>query len=45
MNILIIDDDAHLRKSLRLALQTMNHRVMEAQGGSLALALLEPIYF
>jgi NtrC-family two-component system response regulator AlgB len=31
MNILLIDDDAHLRKSLRLALETLGHRVLEAR--------------
>src|SRR5262249_45644039 len=30
MNILLIDDDQNLRKSLRLALETMNHKVTEA---------------
>jgi NtrC-family two-component system response regulator AlgB len=30
MNILLIDDDQSLRKSIRLALETMNHRVTEA---------------
>jgi NtrC-family two-component system response regulator AlgB len=34
MNILLIDDDASLRKSLRLALETMNHRVREASDSS-----------
>lgn len=36
MNILIIDDDASLRKSLHLALETMNHRVAEAADGDAA---------
>jgi len=36
MNILIIDDDASLRKSLRLALETMGHRVTEAPDGARA---------
>jgi NtrC-family two-component system response regulator AlgB len=36
MNILVIDDDADLRKSLRLALETMDHRVTEAQDGTRA---------
>jgi NtrC-family two-component system response regulator AlgB len=40
MNILIIDDDASLRRSLRLALGTMNHDVTEARDGSQALDLL-----
>jgi len=30
MNILLIDDDKNLRRSLRLALETMGHRVTEA---------------
>jgi len=36
MNILLIDDDASLRKSLRLGLETMNHRVTEASDGTKA---------
>lgn len=36
MNILVIDDDASLRKSLRLALETMGHRVTEAIDGNRA---------
>jgi NtrC-family two-component system response regulator AlgB len=40
MNILLIDDDASLRKSLHLALETMNHRVVEARDGEQALELL-----
>jgi two-component system, NtrC family, response regulator AlgB len=40
MNILVIDDDASLRKSLRLALEAMNHRVTEARDSSQALAML-----
>jgi NtrC-family two-component system response regulator AlgB len=36
MNILLIDDDPSLRKSLRLALETMNHRVSEASDGAQA---------
>ena len=34
MNILLIDDEQSLRKSLRLALETMGHRVQEAGTGS-----------
>ena len=30
VNILLIDDEVSLRKSLRLALETMGHRVTEA---------------
>ncbi len=37
MNILLIDDDVNLRRSLRLALQTMGHQVSEARDGAQAL--------
>src|SRR4029077_12900377 len=40
MNILLIDDDQSLRKSIRLALETMNHRVTEASDGAQAQELL-----
>jgi NtrC-family two-component system response regulator AlgB len=40
MNILVIDDDANLRKSLRLALETMGHRVSEARDTDQAQALI-----
>jgi two-component system, NtrC family, response regulator AlgB len=40
MNILVIDDDASLRKSLRLALETMKHQVTEARDGVQAQAFL-----
>ncbi|MBL8797774.1 MAG: sigma-54-dependent Fis family transcriptional regulator [Planctomycetia bacterium] len=40
MNILVIDDDQNLRKSLRLALETMNHQVTEAADGAQAQSLL-----
>src|SRR5919197_768455 len=40
MNVLLIDDDASLRKSIRLALETMGHRVAEARDGSQAQDLL-----
>lgn len=36
MNILLIDDDQNLRKSIRLALETMHHRVTEAGDGTQA---------
>lgn len=36
MNVLLIDDDQSLRKSLRLALETMSHRVHEACDGAQA---------
>src|SRR5207248_11322789 len=40
MNVLLIDDDAGLRKSIRLALETMGHRVTEARDGAQAQDLL-----
>ncbi|MBS0266283.1 MAG: sigma-54-dependent Fis family transcriptional regulator [Planctomycetes bacterium] len=40
MNILLIDDDPSLRKSIRLALEAMQHRVTEAANGSQAQELL-----
>jgi NtrC-family two-component system response regulator AlgB len=40
MHILLVDDDASLRKSLRLALETMNHQVSEAPDGAQAEELL-----
>src|SRR6516165_3313404 len=40
MNILLIDDDVNLRRSLRLALETMQHRVTEARDGAQAQELL-----
>jgi NtrC-family two-component system response regulator AlgB len=36
MNLLLIDDDSSLRKSLRLALETMGHRVTAARDGAQA---------
>jgi NtrC-family two-component system response regulator AlgB len=40
MNIFQIDDDPNLRRSLRLALETMKHRVSEARDGVQAQELL-----
>jgi NtrC-family two-component system response regulator AlgB len=40
MNILLIDDDLSLRKSIRLVLETMNHKVTEACNSSQAEGLL-----
>jgi NtrC-family two-component system response regulator AlgB len=40
MHILLIDDDMKLRRSLRLTLETMNHRVTEAADGREAQDLL-----
>jgi len=45
MNILVIDDDANLRKSLRLALETMSHRVSEARDGIQAQEMLNRVTF
>jgi NtrC-family two-component system response regulator AlgB len=40
MNILLIDDDSSLRKSLRLALEAMHYRITEARDGAQALEVL-----
>jgi NtrC-family two-component system response regulator AlgB len=40
MNIVIIDDEASLRKTLRITLETMHHKVAEASGAEEALDLL-----
>src|SRR5260370_42271541 len=40
MDILLIDDDASLRRTIRTALETMGHRVTEARDGAQALDLL-----
>jgi NtrC-family two-component system response regulator AlgB len=40
MNILIIDDEASLRRTLHITLETLNHQVAEAGDGSQALDLL-----
>jgi NtrC-family two-component system response regulator AlgB len=40
MNVLLIDDEASLRRTLRTALETMGHHVTEARDGSQALELL-----
>lgn len=40
MNILLIDDDQSLRKSIRMALETIGHRVTEAGDGTQAQELL-----
>ena len=36
MNILIIDDEASLRRTLRIALESMGHQVADAPGGGRA---------
>lgn len=40
MNLLLIDDDAALRKTIRLTLESMNHRVTEAADSAQAEELL-----
>lgn len=40
MNLLLIDDDASLRKTIRLTLESMNHRVSEAADAAQAEELL-----
>lgn len=45
MNVLLIDDDTSLRRSLRLALETLEHRVTEADCGDRAKQLLSHTVF
>ncbi|HEX4000115.1 MAG TPA: sigma-54 dependent transcriptional regulator [Pirellulales bacterium] len=45
MNVLLIDDDLSLRRSLRLALETLDHRVTEADSGDRAKQLLGHLVF
>jgi len=40
MNVLIIDDESSLRRTLRTALESMGHHVNEAQDGDRALESL-----
>src|SRR4051812_46700180 len=40
MNVLVIDDDVSLRKSLRLALEALGHQVTEAADGGQAQEVL-----
>jgi NtrC-family two-component system response regulator AlgB len=40
MNILVIDDDASLRRTLRMSLEVLGHRAVEARDGQQALELL-----
>src|SRR4051812_47491225 len=40
MDILLIDDDASLRRTIRIALETMQHQVAEAGSAARALELL-----
>src|SRR5262249_4788717 len=41
MNILIVDDEASLRRTLRIALESMGHRAVEARDGRQALDALD----
>lgn len=41
MDILLVDDDASLRRTIRIALESMGHRVAEARDGAQALAQLD----
>jgi NtrC-family two-component system response regulator AlgB len=45
MNILLIDDEASLRRTLRTALETMGHRITEARDGPEAQELLGHLVF
>jgi hypothetical protein len=40
VNILLIDDETSLRRTMRTALETMGHHVSEARDGTQALDLL-----
>ena len=40
MNILVIDDDASLRHTLRMSLEVLGHRAIEARDSAQALELL-----
>ena len=39
MNILVIDDDASLRRTIRMSLEVLGHRAVEARNGDQALDL------
>jgi NtrC-family two-component system response regulator AlgB len=45
MKLLVVDDDAPLRRSLRLALEAMGHHVLEARSGDQARDLLGHRFF
>src|SRR5262245_12868676 len=45
MNILLVDDDPGLRKTLRLALETMGNKISEASDTAQALDLLGQRFF
>ena len=40
MNILVIDDDASLRRTLRMSLEVLGHQAVEARDSAQALELL-----
>ena len=40
MNVLLIDDDDSLRRTTRIALESMDHKVTEAASGTKALEML-----
>ena len=42
MNILVIDDDSSLRRTLRMSLEVLGHHATEARDSTQALELLEP---
>jgi NtrC-family two-component system response regulator AlgB len=41
MNILVIDDDASLRRTLRMSLEVLGHQAVEAHNGAQALDILQ----
>jgi NtrC-family two-component system response regulator AlgB len=45
MDVLLIDDEASLRRTLRTALESMGHVAVEASGGEQALRLLQKQHF
>lgn len=45
MDILLIDDESRLRRTLRITLESMSHTVAEAAQGEAALAYLEKQHF
>jgi NtrC-family two-component system response regulator AlgB len=45
MRVLVIDDEANIRKTVVLALQSMSHETAEAEGGEAALNLMETTHF
>jgi NtrC-family two-component system response regulator AlgB len=45
MDVLLIDDEASLRRTLRTALESMGHAAVEASGGEQALRLLQKQHF